>query len=290
MRSARRWAATLRRASASAPADRSPASMRARGKASAARMAGQPEPVQRSSTRRDLARIADRQHAVRRHVADEGARDQRPPVGMEAHAMHVGRAHQIGRGQAQAARARRSGSAAARARPRVGREVEIGIDGGRSAAAAPPAPGRPPRRARWSCRGRRPAAPPGSAAPRTGRFHPGCRERVCWRPACRPRLPDMNRRAFLIAVPARLDIAGAGARARPISRSIYVGGWDCPPCTQWKNTQKAGWLRLARVPQGDLGRGQIAQAQGGLPGALLAGRPQGRCSTSCRARAARRAS
>ena len=23
---------------------------------------------------------------------------------------------------------------------------------------------------------------------------------------------------------------------------IYVGGGDCPPCTQWKNTQKPRWL------------------------------------------------
>jgi hypothetical protein len=23
---------------------------------------------------------------------------------------------------------------------------------------------------------------------------------------------------------------------------IYVGGQDCPPCTEWKNTQKARWL------------------------------------------------
>ena len=56
----------------------------------------------------DLARIADRQHTVGQHVADEGARDQRPPVGMEAHAVHVGRAHQVGRGQTQAHAARRS--------------------------------------------------------------------------------------------------------------------------------------------------------------------------------------
>ncbi len=23
---------------------------------------------------------------------------------------------------------------------------------------------------------------------------------------------------------------------------IYVGGWDCPPCTQWKNVYKTRWL------------------------------------------------
>ena len=94
--------ATLRRASASAPADRSTASMRARGKTQrrqdgeAARAGAEVEHAPH------LARIADRQDAVGQHVADEGARDQRPPVGVEAHAVHVGRAHQIGRGQAQA--------------------------------------------------------------------------------------------------------------------------------------------------------------------------------------------
>jgi hypothetical protein len=50
----------------------------------------------------DPARIADRQDAVRQHVANEGTRDQRPTIGVEANAVHVGRAHQVGRGQAQA--------------------------------------------------------------------------------------------------------------------------------------------------------------------------------------------
>jgi hypothetical protein len=64
-------------------------------------MARQPEPVQIEHAL-DLSRILDRQHTIGQHVADEGARDQRSAVGMEAHAVHVGRAHQIGRGQAQA--------------------------------------------------------------------------------------------------------------------------------------------------------------------------------------------
>ena len=32
------------------------------------------------------------------------------------------------------------------------------------------------------------------------------------------------------------------ARAASDLTVIYVGGLDCPPCTQWKNTQKARWL------------------------------------------------
>ena len=51
----------------------------------------------------------------------------------------------------------------------------------------------------------------------------------------------MNRRAFVFAsllVPA-LPVA---ARAATELKVIYVGGWDCPPCTRWKNTQKASWV------------------------------------------------
>jgi len=55
----------------------------------------------------------------------------------------------------------------------------------------------------------------------------------------------MIRRAFLIAsllaatAPA---LAVEPVRAAPDLTVIYVGGLDCPPCTQWKNTQKARWL------------------------------------------------
>jgi hypothetical protein len=51
----------------------------------------------------------------------------------------------------------------------------------------------------------------------------------------------MNRRAFLFAALAASTIPIA-ASAAPDLKVIYVGGWDCPPCTQWKNTQKARWL------------------------------------------------
>ena len=51
----------------------------------------------------------------------------------------------------------------------------------------------------------------------------------------------MNRRAFLIAG-LLASTALAPAHAASDLTVIYVGGLDCPPCTQWKNTQKAGWL------------------------------------------------
>jgi hypothetical protein len=51
----------------------------------------------------------------------------------------------------------------------------------------------------------------------------------------------MNRRAFLIAG-LLASTSLAPARAASDLTVVYVGGWDCPPCTQWKNTKKAGWL------------------------------------------------
>ena len=56
----------------------------------------------------------------------------------------------------------------------------------------------------------------------------------------------MNRRAFLIAsllaATSPLMSFGPARSASPDLTVIYVGGWDCPPCTQWKSTQKARWL------------------------------------------------
>ena len=54
----------------------------------------------------------------------------------------------------------------------------------------------------------------------------------------------MNRRAFLIAglLASTSPLLFGPARAAADLMVIYVGGWDCPPCTQWKNTQKARWL------------------------------------------------
>ncbi|HSS83488.1 MAG TPA: hypothetical protein VLL30_06880 [Reyranella sp.] len=59
----------------------------------------------------------------------------------------------------------------------------------------------------------------------------------------------MIRRAFLIAsLLASIAPLGA-ARAASDLTVIYVGGWDCPPCTQWKNTQKARWLASPEYKQ-----------------------------------------
>ena len=263
--------------------------MRARGKASAARTARQPEPVQRSSTRLTLTRIADRQDAVGQHVADEGARDQRAAVDVEAHAVHVGRAHQIGRGQAQAHAGVDQGEqprALGRGRP----EVEIGIEPVDRQPQRLPAPGTPPRRGRWSCRGHRPAARRGSGAPRTGRFHPGCRERVCWRRACRPRLPDMNRRAFLFAGLLAADCRPAGARRAPAPRGRLCRRPGLPALHAVEEHAEGALARLAGVQAGDLDRGR-SRPSCGRPTRSATGRAiSGRSSTSCRARAARRAS
>lgn len=51
----------------------------------------------------------------------------------------------------------------------------------------------------------------------------------------------MNRRAFLFASAAVACVPGGAWGASDI-RVIYVGGSDCPPCMQWKNTRQAAWL------------------------------------------------
>ena len=55
----------------------------------------------------------------------------------------------------------------------------------------------------------------------------------------------MNRRAFLIAsllaATSPMMLLGPAHAASDLT-VIYVGGLDCPPCTEWKNTQKARWL------------------------------------------------
>ena len=56
----------------------------------------------------------------------------------------------------------------------------------------------------------------------------------------------MNRRAFLFATAVAATVSHAAqkapALAAPDLQVIYVGGLDCPPCTQWKTTRKATWL------------------------------------------------
>ena len=56
----------------------------------------------------------------------------------------------------------------------------------------------------------------------------------------------MNRRAFLFAGLA--SAAGAARAASPIE-VIYVGGWDCEPCSRWKNAYKAKWLASPEFQQ-----------------------------------------
>lgn len=51
----------------------------------------------------------------------------------------------------------------------------------------------------------------------------------------------MNRRAFVFASLAASTLP-ALAHAASDLKVVYIGGWDCPPCTTWKNTQKAKWL------------------------------------------------
>ena len=58
----------------------------------------------------------------------------------------------------------------------------------------------------------------------------------------------VNRRTFVVAGAGRqlAAIAGAGGAALKV---IYVGGWDCQPCTAWKNKYKANWLASPEYKQ-----------------------------------------
>jgi hypothetical protein len=61
----------------------------------------------------------------------------------------------------------------------------------------------------------------------------------------------MNRRAFLFAAVA-VSASPVAVRAAPTAldpKVIYVGGWDCPPCTKWKNGYKAQWLASPEFQQ-----------------------------------------
>ena len=51
----------------------------------------------------------------------------------------------------------------------------------------------------------------------------------------------MNRRTLLLAgLLATTSLNSARAANKVLV--IYVGGWDCPPCTRWKNDFKPDWL------------------------------------------------
>ena len=51
----------------------------------------------------------------------------------------------------------------------------------------------------------------------------------------------MKRRAFVFASLAAATVPAAAHAASDL-KVIYVGGWDCPPCSEWKKTKKAAWL------------------------------------------------
>lgn len=53
----------------------------------------------------------------------------------------------------------------------------------------------------------------------------------------------LSRRSLIVTA---AGLSGSAA-ARPASAAgplkvVYVGGWDCAPCTTWKNRYKAEWL------------------------------------------------
>jgi hypothetical protein len=58
----------------------------------------------------------------------------------------------------------------------------------------------------------------------------------------------MNRRAFLFASAVAATAPGA-VRAAQDLKVVYIGGWDCPPCIEWKNTRKAAWLASPQYKQ-----------------------------------------
>lgn len=62
----------------------------------------------------------------------------------------------------------------------------------------------------------------------------------------------MLSRRFLLVTAAGLagSAAALPAAAAGALQVVYVGGWDCGPCTTWKNRYKADWLKspeFARV-------------------------------------------
>ena len=58
----------------------------------------------------------------------------------------------------------------------------------------------------------------------------------------------MNRRDFLFAGIA-LPLLPVSASAAGRIQVVYVGGWDCPYCTVWKNEYKKSWVDSAYYKQ-----------------------------------------
>ena len=58
----------------------------------------------------------------------------------------------------------------------------------------------------------------------------------------------VNRRTFVAA-----GLVGSAlhfpAEAAPPLKVIYIGGWDCQPCTAWKNKYKADWFASPEYKQ-----------------------------------------
>ena len=58
----------------------------------------------------------------------------------------------------------------------------------------------------------------------------------------------MNRRDLLFAG-VTLPLLPVSASAAGRIQVVYVGGWDCPYCTVWKNEYKKGWVDSAWYKQ-----------------------------------------
>ena len=96
----------------------------------------------------------------------------------------------------------------------------------------------------------------------------------------------MIRRTFVVAGLA--SSACDSAPAATLLKVIYVGGWDCQPCTAWKNKHKADWLaspEYKRVTWIEVEAPKLKEAYRSASGRAISGRS----STSCHARAGRRA-
>jgi len=58
----------------------------------------------------------------------------------------------------------------------------------------------------------------------------------------------VNRRTF-ISSGLTVTCLHVPAHAAPALTVIYIGGWDCQPCTAWKNKYKADWLASPQYKQ-----------------------------------------
>ena len=116
-------------------------------------------------------------------------------------------------------------------------------------------------------------------------FTQGDRERVCWRRACRPRLPDMNRRAFLIASLLASTPLASGACAARRSHGGLCRRPGLPALHAVEDHAEGALARLARVPQGGWVEVDPPRLKDAYQRALLAGRaPAGARAASAQER------